>query len=128
MLPGPCEFPLSRSVIICITVGHVIKELIRVGVTKPISSIPLFSEFFNIVKTRVSYWISRLYLTGVTTAELRWHLSNINVIKKSKRYFCNIENVAYAEINERSFSNPHPWSKKGYQSEMPSPMGVGSVN
>ena len=27
-------------------------------------------------------------------------------------YFCEIENFAYGEINERSFSNPHPrsWS------------------
>ena len=24
-------------------------------------------------------------------------------------YFCHIENFAYGEINERSFSNPHPW-------------------
>ena len=24
-------------------------------------------------------------------------------------YFCEIENFAYGEINERSFSNPHPW-------------------
>ena len=52
-----------------------------VGVTKPISSVPLFSEIFSIAKTRVSYWISRLYLTGVAAAQLRWHLSNINVIQ-----------------------------------------------
>ena len=52
-----------------------------VGVTKPISSVPLFSEFFSITKTHVSYWISRLYLTGVAAAQLRWHLSNINVIR-----------------------------------------------
>ena len=25
-------------------------------------------------------------------------------------YFCEIENFAYGEINERSFSNPHPWT------------------
>ena len=30
--------------------------------------------------------------------------------KESNRYFCKIENFAYGEINERSFSNPHPWS------------------
>ena len=52
-----------------------------VGVTKPISSVPLFSEFFNLIKTHVIYWISRLYLTGVAGAQLRWHLSNINVIR-----------------------------------------------
>ena len=52
-----------------------------VGVTKPIFSVPLFSESFSIVKTHVSYWASRLYLTGVAAAKLRWHLSNINVIQ-----------------------------------------------
>ena len=26
-------------------------------------------------------------------------------------YFCEIENFAYGEINERSFSNPHPWDE-----------------
>ena len=29
-------------------------------------------------------------------------------LKKSKRYFCKIENFGYGEINERSFSNPTP--------------------
>ena len=52
-----------------------------VGVTKPISSVPLFPEFFIILKTNGIYWRSRLYLTGVAAAQLRWHLSNINVIQ-----------------------------------------------
>ena len=30
-------------------------------------------------------------------------------LKESNSYFCKIENFAYGEINERSFSNPHPW-------------------
>ena len=34
-----------------------------------------------IVKTNVSYWISRLYLAGVAAAQLQWHLSNTNVIQ-----------------------------------------------
>ena len=34
-----------------------------VGVTKPISPISLFSEFFDIVKTLVKYRLSRWYLT-----------------------------------------------------------------
>ena len=29
--------------------------------------------------------------------------------KESNRYFWKIENFAYGEINERGFSNPHPW-------------------
>ena len=53
-----------------------------VGATKPISSVLLFSEFFSIIKTHVSYWISRLYLTGDAAAQLRWHMSNINVIQR----------------------------------------------
>ena len=48
------------------------------GLTKPICSVLLFSEFFIIVKTHDSYWIWRLYLTGVAAAQLWWHLSNIN--------------------------------------------------
>ena len=55
---------------------------LRVGVTKPISSVPLFSEFFSTLKTNVGYWISRLYLADVAAAQLRWHLSNMNVIRK----------------------------------------------
>ena len=30
---------------------------------------------------------------------------------ESTSYFCKIENFVYAEINERSFSNPHPWTQ-----------------
>ena len=36
-----------------------------VGVTKPIFSVPLFSQFFRIMKTKVTYMISLSYLTGV---------------------------------------------------------------
>ena len=51
-----------------------------VGVTKPISFGLLFSKFCVIVKTHISNWISHLYLAGVATAQLWWHLSNMNVI------------------------------------------------
>ena len=51
------------------------------GATKPIFSVPLISEIFSFVKIHVSYWTSRLYFTGVAAAQLRWHLSNINVIQ-----------------------------------------------
>ena len=52
-----------------------------VGVTKPISSVPLISRFFTIVKTLVTYWTSCSYLTGVAAAQLRWHMSNMNVMQ-----------------------------------------------
>ena len=55
---------------------------------------PLFSEFFSIVTTHVSDWMSRLYLAGV-------------------KYECDSHNlpgtIANWKINERNFSNPHPW-------------------
>ena len=53
-----------------------------VGITKPNSFTPLFSEFFTIVETHISYWISRLYLTCVTEAQLWWQMSTINVIQR----------------------------------------------
>ena len=53
-----------------------------VGVTKAISPVPLFSQFFSIVRTHVRYWILRLYLTGIAAAQLRWYLSNMNVIQR----------------------------------------------
>ena len=31
--------------------------------------------------------------------------------KECNRYFCEIKNFAYGEIDERSFSNPHPWKQ-----------------
>ena len=31
--------------------------------------------------------------------------------EKSYMYFCHIENFAYGENNEQSFSNPHPWTR-----------------
>ena len=107
-----------------------------VGVIKPISSIPLYSNFCSIVKTHLRYWISR------------WHLSNMNVIQRIQKVLsqdqntCSIlyiklifdrchhssaagtpvkydcdsknlklllqENFAYQEINKQSFSNPTP--------------------
>ena len=36
--------------------------------------------------------------------------------KEFSRYFCEIENFAYGEIDERSFSNPHPRSACNYSS------------
>ena len=64
-----------------------------VGVTQPISPVPLFSEFFSIVKI-YEYWISRPYSRSVSAAQLRWHLSNMNVIQGIERCLCRIENFA----------------------------------
>ena len=81
-----------------------------VGAITQISSVLLFSEYFSIVKIHVSYLISRLYLTGVAAAQMRLYLSNVNVIKQFKRYFCKIEKLPYGEINEQTFDNRDPKS------------------
>ena len=79
-----------------------------VGVTKPIFSVPLFSTFSVIVKKaldieyRVYIWqVSPQLSCGDTCQIWMW-------FRESNRYFCKIENFAYGEISERSFSNPHP--------------------
>ena len=46
------------------------QNMAEVRDTKPIVSVPLFSEFFSIIKAHVNYWISRLYLTGVAAVQL----------------------------------------------------------
>ena len=48
-----------------------------VGVTKPISPIPLFSQIFTIAKTLVTCWTSCSYLTGVAAAWVWWHIEGI---------------------------------------------------
>ena len=40
-----------------------------------------------------------------------WQLSP-QLSKESSRYFCKVENFAYGEMNERSFSNPTPVLRK----------------
>ena len=52
-----------------------------VGVTKPICSVPLFSHFVLNDKTVVTCMISSSYLAGVTAAERRRHLANMNMIE-----------------------------------------------
>ena len=82
-----------------------------VGVTKPISSVPLFPKFSALlkntltVKYRVYIWqVSPQLSCGDTCQIWMW-------FEESNMYFCEIENFAYGEINERSFSNPHPRAK-----------------
>ena len=55
------------------------------------------------VKYRVWIWqVSPQLSCGDTCQIWMW-------FEESNMYFCKIENFAYGEINERSFSNPHPW-------------------
>ena len=64
-------------------------------VTKPIPSVSLFSWFFKIA-------ISTLAIEHYVCI---WQVSPPG-LTESNRYFCKIENFAYGEISERSFSNP----------------------
>ena len=57
------------------------------------------------VTYRVYIWqVSPQLSCGDTCQILMW-------FDESNMYFCKIENFAYGEIDERSFSNPHPWSR-----------------
>ena len=90
--------------------GRVLGHKPGVGVTKPISSIPLFSDFFTIVKHTLDIenhiYIGQVLLQlscGDTCQIWLW-------FKESKRYIYKIENFDYREINKQRFSNPHPWT------------------
>ena len=55
----------------------------RVGVTKvPFVNFSV-SKIFDLAKVPVTFFKSHSYLTGVTAAELRQHLSNMNVVFNS---------------------------------------------
>ena len=68
-----------------------------VGVAEPISSIPSFFQFFNIVKTMFSYMIWQLGC-GDTRQLWKWFIEN-------NKYVCKITYLL-AEKFEPSFSNP----------------------
>ena len=72
---GKIQQNATRAHLIIVTSGGA-----GVGVTKPISPVPLFPRFFTIVETLVAYLISHPYLTGVTVAHLRRHLLNMKGI------------------------------------------------
>ena len=82
----------------------------RLGVTKLISIVTLFSCFFIIIKPLVTYWISCSYLTGVTTAKLWWHLSNRNMTQSIQQVLHKIIHIRKGDVIKQSFSNPHPRS------------------
>ena len=55
-----------------------------------------------------NYWISRLYLTGFTAAELRRHLSNMTMIRRSKQALLQDWNVCLRRnLNDRIFCTPN---------------------
>ena len=76
-----------------------------VVVTKLIFSVLLLSNFLEWSKYSLPV-IACSYLTGVSVPEPRRHLTNMNVIESINIY----ENENFPVINERSFSNPHPWN------------------
>ena len=64
---------------------------------------PLLSKQTLAIEYHVYIWqVSPQLSCGDTCQIWMW-------FKESNRYFCKIENFAYGEISERSFSNPHPW-------------------
>ena len=79
-----------------------------------LSRIPLFYYFHNF-STSPKYMLAIEYHVHI------WQLSQLSCgdtcqiwmrFKECSRYFCEIEKFAYGEIDERSFSNPHPWQQR----------------
>ena len=65
--------------------------------------LPLLSKQTLGIEYHVYIWqVSPQLSCGETCQIWMW-------FRESNRYFCKIENFAYGEISERSFSNPHPW-------------------
>ena len=82
-----------------------------VGVTKPIFSVPLFSQFSEWSKQWLPVWyhvhiwqVSAQLSCGDTWQIWTW-------LKVSDLYFSQITISCNGEINEWSFSNPHPCTK-----------------
>ena len=80
-----------------------------------LSQFPLFRYFPKVstlskdtlyIENHVYIWqVSTQLSCGDTCQIWMW-------FKECNGYFCKIENIAYAEINERSFSNTHPRSNR----------------
>ena len=69
----------------------------------PFHYFPLLSKQTLAIQYHVYIWQVLPQLSCGDTCQIwMW-------FRESNRYFCNIENFAYGEISERSFSNPHPW-------------------
>ena len=65
---------------------------------------PLLSKQTLAIEYRVHIWqVSPQLSCGDTCQIWMW-------FRESNRYFCKLENFAYGEISERSFSNPHSWT------------------
>ena len=74
----------------------------------------LFFHIYSIAKPYVRFCLSHSYLTGVTTAELRRHLSNGNVIFNGLTVvFIILITRENNEMEEIIFRVPHPWLGRG---------------
>ena len=76
----------------------------------PFRYFPKFSEWWK-------QWLPEWYQAHIWQVSPQlscgdtWHIGTW--LKVSNLYFCKIKIPRNGEINERSFSNPHPWPKNG---------------
>ena len=102
---SPHKRPVTRKMFSFDDVHDEILNRSGMWVMKPISAVSSFSQFIRIIKTPVTYWISRSYLTCVAETQLEWHLSNM-VLNKYNGQFYKIGNFPDEEITKRGLSNP----------------------
>ena len=72
-----------------------------------LSRFPPF-RYFPDLSTSPKYMLAIEYLAGVAQLNCGDTCEIWMRFKECNRYFCEITNFAYGEIDERSFSNPHP--------------------
>ena len=83
----------------CAVLRDKLEQSPGVGVTKAPSVNFSVSRIFDLPKAPVRLFQSHSYLTGAAAAELRWHLSNMNVIFNSYRVFWQFRKIR--KITER---------------------------
>ena len=63
-----------------------------------------FPQIFSIVKTHVCYWISRLYLAGVTAAQLKYKCDS----NDSRGIFAGSKILLTEKLTNRALVTPAP--------------------
>ena len=111
-----CLFNVSREFLSCPTVRKIPDQkqygnfdmdqgwglLSQFSLFRYFPHFPLLSKQTLAIEYGVHIWQISLQLNCGDTCQIwMW-------FRESNRYFCKIENFAYGEISERSFSNPHP--------------------
>ena len=93
--------------------SHPLTHILGWGLPSQFTPFCYFQNFLLFIKIHDIYWILCLYLTGVTAAQLWWHLSNIN---KTRCTFARSKNLLTDKLTNRALVNPTPgcWADRQF--------------